>query len=132
MKELVNKFVELERRLSREKGEFTLFALFLREDSLDKWDLIVAAPWIESDRKAALPYITKKIQTTFHTEELGYLSRVVLIDQSNPALEAINRGMNIRHGVANVQNSDFFGLRIKHAYIITSQVPNINAEVPAT
>jgi len=132
MKELVNKFIELERKISKEKGDFALFALFLREDALDKWDLVVAAPWIESNRKTALPYITNQIQAKFKPEELTSLSRVVLVEQTNPALDAINRAVRIEHGAADVQDSNFFGLPIKHAYIITSQNPNVNAEVPAT
>jgi hypothetical protein len=129
MKELVEKFVELERKLSKEKGGFSLFALFLREDALDKWDLVVAAPWIESERKTALPYITKEIQTALKPEELTHISRVVLVDQTNPALDAINRAMTIEHGTAAIQDSNFFGLQIRHAYIITSQEPKVDAEV---
>ena len=129
MKELVDKFVELERKISEKKGGFALFALFLREDAIDKWDLLVAAPWIETDRKTALSYITKQIQSSFTPEELTQLSRVVLIDQTNPALDAINRAMKIEHGVADVQDNNFFGLQIKHAFIITSQKPNVNVGV---
>jgi hypothetical protein len=132
MKELVDKFVELERKISEKKGDFALFALFLREDAIDKWDLLVAAPWVETDRKTALSYITKQIQSSFKPGELTQLSRVVLIDQTNPALDAINRAMKIEHGVADVQNNNFFGLQIKHAFIITSQKPNVNVGVSAS
>jgi hypothetical protein len=131
MRNLLGKFVELERHLSQERGEFSLFALFLREDALDKWDLIVAAPWLEVDRKEALAYITAQIQELFNSEELASLSRVVFVDQSNPAIEAINQSINCQHGQAEVRNSNFFGLQIKHAYIITSQRLNVKAEVPA-
>lgn len=131
MRDLLEKFVELERRLSQERGEFSLFALFLREDASDKWDLIVAAPWIEADRKEALAYITTQIQQLFDSEELARLSRVVLVDQSNPALEAINQSINCQHGQNEVRDSNFFGLQIKHAYIITSQRLNTGAKVPA-
>ncbi len=131
MKELLGKFVELERSLSQEKGDFSLFALFLREDASDKWDLIVAAPWIEAHRKEALAYITTQIQQLFNSEELVRLSRVVLVDQSNPAIEAINQAIKCRHGQNEVRDSDFFGLQIKHAYVITSQRLNVDAEVPA-
>lgn len=131
MKDLLGKFVELEQRLSQEKGEFSLFALFLREDALDKWDLIVAAPWIDVSRKQALAYITAEIQQLFNSEELATLSRVVLVDQSNPAVEAMNQAINCQHGQTEVRDSNFFGLQIKHAYIITSQRLNVNAEVPA-
>lgn len=129
MKELFDKFGELERKISDIKGDFALFALFLREDAIDKWDLLVAAPWIETDRKTALSYIAEQIQLSFKPEELTQLSRVVLIDQTNPALDAINRGMKIEHGDVDVQDSNFFGMQIKHAYIITSQKPNVNVGV---
>ena len=33
MKDLINKFVNIERKLSADKGSFSLFALFLREDA---------------------------------------------------------------------------------------------------
>lgn len=131
MRDLLEKFIELERRLSRERGEFSLFALFLREDASDKWDLVVAAPWIEEDRKAALAYITTQIQQHFTPEELARLSRIVLVNQSNPALEAMNQVINCHHGQNEVRDSNFFGLQIKHAYIITSQRLNVDAEVPA-
>lgn len=129
MKELVDKFVELERKISDIKGDFALFALFLREDAIDKWDLLVAAPWIETDRKTAFSYMAEQIQLSFKHEELTQLSRVVLIDQTNPALDAINRAMKIEHVGVDVQDSNFFGLQIKHAFIITSQKPNVNVRV---
>src|SRR5438309_7230878 len=132
MKEFVDRFVDLERKLSVEKGEFALFALFLRDDALDKWDLVVAAPWIESDRKTALSYITNQIQAAFEPDELTRLSRVVIVDEANPALDAINRAIRIEHGIADIQNNNFFGLQIKHGYVITSQKPSGSTEVSAT
>jgi hypothetical protein len=150
MRELLGKFVELERRLSQERGEFSLFALFLREDASDKWDLVISAPWIEADRKEALAFITNRIQQTFTPDELSHLSRVVPVEQTNPSLEAINdaltvvlmdranpavgainQALRLQHGQAEVRDSKFFGLQIKHAYIITSQRLNVDAEVPA-
>jgi len=48
MKELVEKPRKLEAEIAAEKGPFLLFALFLRQDAADRWDLVVAAPWIEA------------------------------------------------------------------------------------
>jgi hypothetical protein len=131
MKELLDRFVGLERTISEENGAFALFALFLREDAVDRWDLIVSAPWIEADRKEALSRITKNIQETFSPEELSLLSRVVLVELANPAVEAVNQAVAIQHGQAEIRDSNFFGLQIKHAYVITSQRMNVNEEVPA-
>jgi hypothetical protein len=131
MRELLEKFANLERNLSRDRGEFSLFALFLREDAVDKWDLIVAAPWIDDNRKEALSYITNQIQTAFSSDELSSLSRVVLVDQTNPAVEALNQAIRVHHGQNEVHDSSFFGLPIRHGYIITSQRLNMDAPVPA-
>lgn len=131
MRELLDRFVELERAISQSRGEFSLFALFLREDSLDKWDLLVAAPWIDANRKEALQYITNQIQQGFKPEELSRLSRVVLVEQGNPGVGAINQAMKVRHGKGEIRDSNFFGLQIKHAYIITSQRRDVDQQVPA-
>jgi hypothetical protein len=121
MKELLSRFVALEKRLSDERGGFAVFALFLREDAVDKWDLVIAAPWIEEDRKNALSYVTAQLQAEFTSAELSLISRIVLIDLGNPAVESMNQAIAIRHGQAEVRDSNFFGLQIKHAYIITSE-----------
>jgi hypothetical protein len=131
MKELLLRFGELERTLSQERGPFALFALFLREDAVDKWDLILAAPWIERDRKLALSEITQRLQATFSPEELSLLSRVVFVELANPAVEAVNQAVRIQHGTAEVRESNFFGLQIKHAYIISSERVNADEEVHA-
>src|SRR5438552_11890097 len=103
MKELLERFVGLEKALSEERGGFSLFALFLREDAVDKWDLVLAAPWIDGDRKRALSYITKRVQETFTANELSLISRIVLIDLENPAVEAVNQAVAIHHGQAEVR-----------------------------
>lgn len=121
MKALVEKLQTLERKAAEEKGAFLLFALFLREDAPDVWDLLVSAPWIEVDKGSALRYLAEKLNTVATPEELTSLSRIVLIDQSNPALAAMQSALNIEHGAAEVQSSNFFGLQIKHAYVITSR-----------
>lgn len=143
MRDLLERFIQLERTLTEEKGEFWLFALFLREDAgvglgtsgysgySAKWDLLAAAPWIDGDRKEALSHITRRIQQVFTPLELAQLSRVVLVDIANPEVAAINQALNIQHGQAEIRDSNFFGLQIKHAYIITSQRTNINEQIPA-
>ena len=108
-----------------------MFALFLREDAIDKWDLCVAAPWIEENRKDALSQITNEIQEYFTAEEISMLSRVVLVGLTNPEVIAVNQAVRVEHGQIEIRDSSFFGLPIEHAYIITSETMNINEEIPA-
>ena len=63
MKAFAEKLVPVERQIAAEKGAFLLFALFLREDAPDVWDLVVAAPWIEANKSEALrPWGTPKFR----------------------------------------------------------------------
>ena len=82
MKKLAEKLSRLERTLSQEKGVFNLFALFLREDAPDVWDLVVAAKWIEDDEPAALLEISKRVQAFLSAHEITKISRVVVINES--------------------------------------------------
>ena len=48
MKEVLNKLMSIEKESSAERGDYNLFALFLREDSSNKWDILVSADWINN------------------------------------------------------------------------------------
>ena len=98
-----------------------LFALFLREDAQDKWDLVVSAPWIEVNKKEALSYLTNELRSHLRSQEMLTLSRIVLVDNDDPALEAIHKAISVEHGKVEIKDSSFFGLQIKHAVIITSK-----------
>lgn len=121
--ELKEKFGELESQIVADKGGFTLFALFMREDAPDRWDLIVSAPWTGDDKRGAVNYFVKEIKSRLGEPELTSFSRIVVVDPHDAAVQAINRAIQIEHGTVEVRDSDFFGLPIKHAYIITSKRP---------
>lgn len=122
MNEIVEKLREIERGLATTKGRFDLFGLFLREDAPDVWDLVVAGSWIEQDKADALREISSTLKQRLTAGELTKLSRVVIIDATNPALRAIANTLGVEHGMASVKDSNFFGLAIKEAFIITSRV----------
>lgn len=121
MKEIVKKLVQVEQDIAKEKGRFLVFALFLREDAPDLWDVVVAAPWVTKDKSNSLKYISSKLGETLEPDEVTKLSRIVIIEPDNPALAAIQQSTHIEHGTAEIRDSNFFGLQIKHAYLITSR-----------
>ena len=120
MKQIIEKLASLERDIASEKGEFSLFALFLREDADDKWDLLASAPWLEANNRESLEYLVNQLRARLDTQELLSLSMIVLLEKGNPVLEAIHKAIKVRHGIAEVRDSISFGVPIKHAYIITS------------
>lgn len=121
MKQILDKFVSVERSVSDERGPFALFALFLREDMNDRWDFVVAAPWLHSNSKDDLEYLAEQVTSQLDPNEVVFLSRIVVIDMDNPGLEEVRQAFHIEHGRIEMKDRDFFGLRIQHAHIITSQ-----------
>ncbi len=124
MKQIIEKLASLERDIASEKGEFSLFALFLREDADDKWDLLASASWLEANNRESLEYLVNQLRARLDTQELLSLSMIVLLEKGNPVLEAIHKAIKVRHGMAEVRDSISFGVPIKHAYIITSEREN--------
>lgn len=121
MREIAEKLRTVEKALSDANGPFDLFALFLREDSADVWDLLVAAPWLNPDKLLALREIATRVQEELGPDELTKISRIVIIEENNPALAAVQRAIDVEHGLAELQSSMFFGLMIRHAFVITSR-----------
>ena len=120
MTTLTDGVLRVERDLAKEKGPFSLLALFLREDAPNKWDLVVSAPWTERDKEAALRMISDKVAKVLEPPEVLAISRIVLVEPTSPAVEAINRAFPVEHSVVEVKDSTFFGLEIKHAHIFAS------------
>jgi hypothetical protein len=125
--ELTEKFTELESCIAEEKGPFALFALFMREASPDHWDLIVSAPWAGGDKPSVVDYFVSQIKSRLGAQVLTSLSRIVVIDSQDAAVQALNRAIQVEHGRVEVRDSDFFGQTVKHAYIIASQRPQAPA-----
>jgi len=118
----VDKMLQIERSLSQERGEFRLFALFLREESPDRWDLVVSAPWMEQDFRGSIDQVARKLQQDLTVDEITTLSRITLIDSGNPELAAILSTFSTVHNDVEIIDRVFFGLAIKHGHIITSQL----------
>lgn len=121
MREIIEKLISIEKEISKEKGSLALFALMLREDNPDRWDLLVSSPWFEKNEKKALFYSVQKLRSNLDFEEFILISRVVILRRENPVLNAIQNAIRVEHGSAEVKDCDFFGLKIKHAYIVTSK-----------
>jgi hypothetical protein len=121
MKELVEKLRKLETVASKQKGKFELFALFLRVDSPNQWDILVSAPWITRNKKEALQYLSKLVQKDLDTSELHQISRIVIIEDSMPVLQVFQQAIKNEHGVTEFVNSNLFGMQVEHAYVITCQ-----------
>ncbi len=128
MNEIAEKFASLEAVIAQKRGDFSLFALFLREDAPDRWDLIVSAPWAIPNEKETVEYLVNEIKSHLGPEDLINLSRIVVVDPNDPPVQALANAFHVEHGRLEVRDSNIFGLPIKHAFFITSKRPE--APVP--
>lgn len=100
-----------------------LFALFMREEVPDRWDLIVSAPWLGEDRQDAVDYLVQEIKSRLGDQELLRLSRIVVADPQADGVRALNVLVQVEHGSVDVQDTTLLGLFVKRAHIITSKRP---------
>jgi hypothetical protein len=118
----LSKLRAVEAVLSEERGELSLFGLFLREDAPDVWDLVVAGPWVQSDDIDLLRYVVELLRKRFSKDEMMRISRIVLLEASHPGVRAINRLIKARHAYPTLQKGNIvFGIPIAAGYVVTSQ-----------
>ncbi|MDA2923334.1 hypothetical protein MYX65_01545 [Acidobacteria bacterium AH-259-L09] len=110
-----NELLAFIEEVEHEHGRFTLFGLFLREGAQDNWDLVLSAPWLERGKLKALGEFVQKFASTLGQDKLLELSRIVTVNQGDPALKAILNETRAVRGVKKLQDSNLFGLPIEQA-----------------
>ena len=120
MIEQVTKFQKVEESLSKSKGPFELFGLFLREDSPGKWDLLISADWTKFNKMASIKTIAEELRKELTDKEFINISRIIILDEDDEKIKSIRKAARIANGVAEISAFDFLGIAIKHAYLINS------------
>lgn len=122
MLDIAERFAKLESHIEEEKGPFTFFAIFRREDAPHVWDVLVAAPWISEDaRPSVVDYFIRKIESLFGKQELVNISRFILVDPEAPTFQEFSRRVQVEHGRVEMRDRILFGQDVREAYIITSR-----------
>jgi hypothetical protein len=127
MRDLLEKFQKMEMRISRERGPFHLFALFLPEDAANLWDLVISAPWADDNESEARRFMVRQLQKDFTTQEILRLSRTVFIPTDFEGLEELYEEHPVEHGKAILRNREFGLLFVEKGYIITCRPPAAKA-----
>lgn len=117
----IDKLRQVMEELSAEKGEFVLFGLFLREEAQDKWDLVISATWLEDGKLKALAEFVQKAASIIGEQEFLALSRIVTLNHDDPNLASILDAVEVENDPLELWNTSFFGLEIKHAYILRAK-----------
>jgi hypothetical protein len=119
MNSLTQKMTIVEQELAAEHGDFTLFALFQRENSPGLWDVMVSASWIDKDRQAGLNTVVAKINACLEKSEVLKLSHIVIVEHDRPELHELDQ-FNFAGSsqLIEVKNENLLGQDIKQAFFI--------------
>jgi hypothetical protein len=109
---------ETAKTVEASRGPFTLFGLFMREDSLGTWDLVVSAPWLEEGKLKALGELVGILASKIGQEGVLAFSRIVTLDRDEPVLEAILSEVASRPLPVSREGHNLFGLPIEEADIL--------------
>lgn len=122
IRELVEKLQRTEMRISRERGPFVLFALFLREDAINLWDIVVSASWAD-DSMETLRYLDAELKKDIPLEDFRNFAQYVVIPTDFEDLEELYEEHPVEHGKVIVRNREFGLQFIEKGYIITCRPP---------
>lgn len=113
--------------IAEKKGDFTLFALLMRGNALGKWDLVVAAPWIEGGTLRSTREVVELLTQSIGSKHLQQLARVVPVDTGDPAVKFILANLPVEgDSELRVRSTDLFGLEIEDAIILRAKHPASN------
>jgi predicted sugar kinase len=123
MKGILDKLKLLLLELEKEHGPMLIFALFLRGDSPDRWDLVVSAPWLDSGSVGSYKTVATKVQDRLNAEEIVQLSRVVILDADDLAVAFLQDSYQVPNGIfKDVENCEIlsqrFNFTIRRAYLL--------------
>jgi len=110
--------------IAGKKGEFTLFALFMRADSSGgEWDLVVSAPWLETGNLKALGEFVELLANSMGESNLRDFARVQTVGDDDPTLNLILSKFPVEDGELRVSRPGLFGLEIEDAIILRAKRP---------
>jgi hypothetical protein len=128
MNEIIEKIKSIIKQLEEEEGPLLICALFLREDSLEKWDIIIAASWLNSEEMQSYKIVSSKLQKSLSDSELVRFSRIVILNRDDPVVSYLQSLEIITNGgykeLRGEELSEKFKFTIKRAYLLRSQRPH--------
>lgn len=111
--------------LEKEHGLIHVFALFLRSDPFEKWDIVVAAPWLNPCEMSSYKTVSERIQKILTPEELTQLARIVILNDNDPVVSFLQNSISVTNGhfgeVSGDAFTEKFGFTIKKAYLLRCQ-----------
>jgi hypothetical protein len=118
MENIIEKIKSIKDELVEAHGPFRLFGLFLREDSVGNWDLVVSSDWACDNRNRAIREISDLVSKKLDIDDLTKLSSVFVVEKNIPLIQSLGLVAGEMKD-AHLVDCKLNGVDIKDAYIIT-------------
>jgi hypothetical protein len=119
----IEKLQKLMKQIEARKGPFTLFGVFMREESPGLWDLVLSAPWLEAGRLKALEEFVEEMSEALGQDEVMSFSRIVTLNHDDQALQDVLNEIGSPKKPLEMQGHNLFGLPVEHAVILRARLP---------
>lgn len=122
MNTFIENIKEVDKLISKEKGNFNLFGIFIREGLNGKWDILASADWISYNNEGeALKYFIQKLKKKLSEDDIMKIASIILLEPKEPFVKSINNSINTLHSAIKINGDYFNDLFIQNAFIFTSQ-----------
>ncbi len=117
--ELARKIKNAIKRAATERGGVDFAALVLRENSPNRWDVVLAAPWLARKDRATLDLFSKELRRSLKMPEFIQISRIVLLDHIDPSREPVPAIVPVADDLGRAAGPGrFLGVEAKDAYFL--------------
>ena len=108
--------------IASQKGDFTLFGLFLRADAPGSvWDLVVSAPWLEAWAIEPINQLAQLLIASMGRERFLRLASVVALDETDPFVETVLTRFPVDDGELRVHPGNISRLDLEDAVILRAK-----------
>ena len=117
---LIDHLDKVRRAVEEAKGPFTIFVLFRRADTNDL-DLVVSAPWLESEKLEGLGFLSKQVFSD-DLSRAGWtrIAHIVTLNESDSRLKAIRDAFGPADGLRVIDHPKISGLDLEEAFVMRS------------
>lgn len=89
---MVDKFREILLKIKADKGEVYLFGLLKMDELVEKWTVLLSAPWsTEATKKEDFEYIRNLIKNTLSSEEFSNVARLGILSKDAHLIQLLLR-----------------------------------------
>lgn len=116
---MVEKFREILRKIVEKKGQVTLFAILKMDDLIDRWTVVLSAPWSTEDtRKEDFELIKTLIIEILNEEERATVARIGIFQKEEQIIRALSQ---YKQGSLITDTVKINGSVVHEAYILYSE-----------